>query len=89
MEDLLPKEPIKTTITTHPRHPIRVHVVSVEDLELALCELERSPAVVIQCGEDSTGPEQEGDHGDVGGAGCQVEGRVTQPVSEVWISTVF
>ena len=60
----------------------------LEDLELALGELERGPAVVVGGGEGGAGPEEESHHGDVGGAGGQVQGGVPQPVRQVGVGPV-
>ena len=62
--------------------------MSLEDLEFALSQLEGSAAVVVRGGEDGAGPEEQRHHGDVAGAGRQVEGRVAQPVSQVGVSSV-
>ena len=62
--------------------------MSLQNLQFALSQLEWSAAVVVCGGEGSAGPQQESHHGDVGGAGRQVEGRVAQPVSQVGVGSV-
>ena len=62
--------------------------MSLEDLEFALSQLEGSAAVVVGGGEGGPGPQEQRHHGDVGGAGRQVEGRVAQPVRQVGVSSV-
>ena len=62
--------------------------MSLEDLQFALGQLEGSPPVVVGGGEGGPGPEEERHHGDVAGAGRQMEGRVTKPVSQVGVSSV-
>ena len=54
---------------TDPGHAISLKVVSLEDLQFALSQLEWSAAVVVRRGEGGAGPEKGGDHRDVGGAG--------------------
>ena len=41
---------------THPRHPVSLNVVSLQDLQFALSQLERSSPVVVGGVEGGAGP---------------------------------